>query len=165
MLIILAACFIGQNYFSCAFLVRDNVIFDKTNEVSIARAKWLLSIIIDFDDFEQFMSLTCEDMKQAEAVISIALPNRENEDFEAFKNALMGLQKEIVFLKKLKASIKTEVKQIMQMHKFPTSRAKRSLLPFIGEGLSWLFGVVTDADLIQIRHQFSHEIKNRSYMW
>ena len=78
MLIILAACFIGQNYFSSAFLVRDNVIFDKTNEVSIAREKGLLSIIIDF---EQFMSLTCEDMKQAEAVISIALPNRENEDF------------------------------------------------------------------------------------
>ena len=73
----------------------------------------------------------------------------------------MGLQKEIDFLKKLKASIKTEVKQNMQMHKFPTSRAKRSLLLFIGEGLSWLFEVVTDADLIQIRHQISVLSRNQ----
>ena len=161
MLIILAVCFISQNYFPRTFLVGDNVIFDKTNEVLITRAKRLLSIVIDFDDFKHFMSLIYEDIKHAEAVISIALPNRKMEDFEAFKNSFLGLQQEIDFLQKLKDSIKTEMEQIMQMHKFHTSRTERPLIPFIGKDLSWLFGVVTDADLIQIRHQVSVLTRNQ----
>ena len=33
-----------------AVLVRDNVVFCKTNEVSTTRAKWLATLIIDFHD-------------------------------------------------------------------------------------------------------------------
>ena len=149
-----SVCF-SQTYLTSALVIRDDVVFHKTNEVSISRAKWLLSIVIDFDDFEHFMSLVDEDIKQAEAVISITIPKRVMVEYEAFRNALAGLRQETGFLKELKISIKTEVEQIMRMHDYNPSRTKRSLLPFIGEGLSWLFGVVTDEDLSQIRHQIS----------
>ena len=56
-IIILAVSILSQTYLSSALVIRDNVIFHKTNEVSISRAKWLLSIVIDFDDFQHFMSL------------------------------------------------------------------------------------------------------------
>ena len=91
----------------------------------ISRAKWLLSIVIDFDDFEHFMSLVHEDKKQAEAVISITLPDKGAKDFEAFQNALMGLQQELQLLKQLKSNIKTELDQIMHMHETKPERTKR----------------------------------------
>ena len=154
-IIILAVFVFSQTYLSSALVIRDNVIFHKTNEVSISRAKRLLSIVIDFDDFEHFMSLVDEDIKQAEAFISITIPKQDMVEYEAFRNALASLRQEIKFLKELKISIKTEVEQIMRMHDYNQSRTKRSLLPIIGEGLSWLFRVVTDEDLSQIRHQIS----------
>ena len=160
-IIILAVSVLSQTYLSSALVIRDNVIFHKTNEVSISRAKWLLSIVIDFDDFEHFMSLVDEDIKQAEAVISITIPKQDMVEYEAFRNALAGLRQEIKFLKELKISIKTEVEQIMRMHDYNPSRTKRSLLPFIGEGLSWLFGIVTGEDLSQIRHQISLLSRNQ----
>ena len=46
----------------CDFIVRDRIIFHKNNEVSSTRAKWLATLVIDFDSFEHFMSLVATDI-------------------------------------------------------------------------------------------------------
>lgn len=46
-------------------IVKDNVIFYKTNEVSTTRARWLATLMIDFDENENFMSQIARDAKAA----------------------------------------------------------------------------------------------------
>ena len=84
-IIILAVCSLCQTYLSVALIVKDNAIIHKTNEVSLSRATWLLSLVKDFDDFEHFKSLVDEDPKQAEAVIRITIPKRDMVEYEAVK--------------------------------------------------------------------------------
>ena len=42
----------------CDFIIRDSVIFHKNNEISSTRAKWLATLVIDFDSFEQLQTNT-----------------------------------------------------------------------------------------------------------
>lgn len=75
-------------------------------------------------------------------------------NFGNFRNVFQRLGAEIKYLKKLRINIEKEVEEIMhRMH--DRKRSKRSLIPYIGQGLSWLFGVTTEADLDNIRTQIS----------
>ena len=68
------------------------------------------------------------------------------------------MRQETKYLRTLKENVETEVTQIMhQVHNSSQQyRSKRSLLPFVGEGLYWLFGVVSDRDLNEIRFQVNN---------
>ena len=50
-----------------AVIVKDNVVFYKTNEVSTTRAKWLATLVIDFNEFDYFMSKVAEDFKMVKS--------------------------------------------------------------------------------------------------
>ena len=69
-----------------AVIVKDNVVFYKTNEVSTTRAKWLATLVIDFYEFEYFMSKVAEDIDMAKALLEVSNGDymKHNEDFEAF---------------------------------------------------------------------------------
>ena len=139
----------------CDFIIRDSVIFHKNNEVSSTRAKWLATLVIDFDSFEHFMSLVATDIKCAEITLGTILSEhiKTNKELKTFRNIFMGLQRETAFLSKLKDKIGEEVQQLLKHLGNSTSsrRTKRSLLPFIGQGLSWLCGVISERDLDHIK--------------
>ena len=44
-------------------IVRDNVVFYKTNEISTTRAKWLATIVLDFNELEQLMARLRKDLE------------------------------------------------------------------------------------------------------
>ena len=128
------------------FIIRNSVIFHKNNEVSSTRAKWLATLVIDFDSFEHFMSLVATDIRCAEATLETILSEhiKIDKELKTIGNILMGLQEDMVFLCKLKDNTGKDVEQLIK-HLGNSSfsrRTKHSLLPFIGEGLSWLFVVV-----------------------
>ena len=152
-------------YLVRAVEIRDQVIFHKTNEISTTRAKWLATIVSDFDEFSNFMSLVEKDIDRIEAGLDVNLNSFKINDtkIEAFRNVFEGLREETKYLRTLKENVETEVTQIMhQVHNSSQQhRSKRSLLPFVGEGLSWLFGVVSDRDLNEIRFQMNNLALNQ----
>ena len=116
----------------CEFIIRDSVIFHKNNEISSTRAKWLATLVIDFDSFEHFMSLVATDIKCAETTLTTILSEhiKTNEELKTFRNIFMGLQRETAFLSKRKDKIGEEVQQLLKhLGNGPSSRrTKRSLL-------------------------------------
>ena len=73
---------------------------------------------------------------------------KDNEDSEAFKNTFEGLHQEVLYLESVEVSIKNDISQLSSIAN--PARKRRSLLPFVGDELSWLFGTVTH---VEIRHR------------
>ena len=48
-----------------SFIVKDNVVFYKRNDVSTTRAKWLVTFVLDLYPYSQFIELYKEDIKNA----------------------------------------------------------------------------------------------------
>ena len=71
-------------------IIRDNVVYYKTGEVFTTRAKWLATLVLDFQYFEYFMSKIEEDINMARSllIMSDKKYTKHNEDFEAFRNTL-----------------------------------------------------------------------------
>ena len=136
-------------------IVRDNVVFYKTNEISTTRAKWLATIVIDFNKLEQLMARLRKDLELVKALFDVSKSRyfKDNEDFEAFKNTFEGLHQEVLYLESVEVSIKNDIAQLSPIAN--PIRKRRSLLPFVGDALSLLFGTVSESDLKQIRNQIS----------
>ena len=69
-------------------IVRDNVVFYKTNEISTTRAKWLATIAIDFNELEQLMAMLKKNSELVKALFNMSKSRyfKDNEEFETFKN-------------------------------------------------------------------------------
>ena len=48
-----------------AVLINENVIFQKTNDVTTSRVKWLASFVINLQPFGQFLDKVAEDIEVA----------------------------------------------------------------------------------------------------
>ena len=64
-------------------VVKDNVVFFKTNEVATTRAKWLATLVIDFNEFDHFLSLVDKDIKCAQNALFkvLAVDVKDNDEF------------------------------------------------------------------------------------
>ena len=80
------------------------MIFHKTNEISTTRAKWPATIVSDFDEFSNFMSLVEKDIDRIGAGLDVSLNSLQINDtkFEALRNVFEGLREETKYLRTLK---------------------------------------------------------------
>ena len=136
-------------------IVRDNVVFYKTNEISTTRAKWLATIVIVFNELEQLIARLRKDLELVKALFDVSKSRyfKDNEDFEAFGNIFEGLDHDVLYLESVDVSIKNDISELSSIAN--PARKRRSILPFVGDALSLLFGTVSDSDLKQIRKQIS----------
>ena len=63
------------------------------------------------------------------------------------------MHQEVLYLESVEVSIKNDIAQLSPIAN--PVRKRRSLLLFVGDALSWLFGTVSESDLKQIRNQIS----------
>ena len=97
-------------------VVRDNVVFYKTNEVSTTRAKWLATLVIDFDEIDNFFSLIAKDIERARTMLQEAIATYLNKTmYEPFREALQGLLSEIMYLDKILCDICEHLKKISNL--------------------------------------------------
>ena len=52
-----------------AVLINENVVFQKTNDITTTRAKWLASFIIDLQPFSQFIDRLERDIYAASLIV------------------------------------------------------------------------------------------------
>ena len=95
-------------------IVRDNVVFYKTNEISTIRAKWLATTVIDFNELEQLMARLRKGLELVKALFDVSKSRyfKDNKDFEEFKNTFEGLHQKVLYLESVEVSFKNDIAQL-----------------------------------------------------
>ena len=123
----------------CA-LVRQNVIFQKVKEIPATQNYWQITLVDNLSHYEQEHKRITLDMRHFEArMFGIGITNR-------FK----GLRRANPLFRAIKEEFNLLKDAYRQFHTL-SSRKRRSLLPFMGDIASFLFGTVSEEDLASIR--------------
>lgn len=129
---------------SYALILRENVAFRKTNDISISRSTWMVTLVIDLKPYEHFLDQAIANIKEIEALLEskqgFFKVNNFHTHFQTLENELNLLNR----------SHEKIVNSFSQFKLFQ-SRTKRSLLPFLGDALSFIAGTPSESDLQAIR--------------
>ncbi|CAC5417991.1 unnamed protein product [Mytilus coruscus] len=126
--------------------ISDNIVFDKVNTVTTTRSKWLVTFIIDLKPFEGFLNRISHDMVKSSALAQTVLRRYEQPGKEHFYNTFSNLEQEFNLLMDMHRSITDSFDDFKTLH-----RHRRSVLPFIGSAMSFLFGTLTEDDINLIK--------------
>ena len=140
-----------------AVIVYENVAFKKINEVALTRSKWLSTFIIDTLPYYNFLQILYLDMLRAERAASkiegfYNFPSKQD-----YHTIIKTLTEEIKSLENDRINLLHDYIDLHEVH----FRSPRSLLPFIGKGLSYLFGTASESDLKTIRTSIDNLANNQ----
>ena len=125
---------------------QENIIFEKIRTVSLSRASWRLSYIIDLNSYEKIFSSINDFFHNVNNMASRSQTYQVTVDSTGVYRLPIEL---LVQRLKMLNTTKNDLNKIFEsvrslQHNF---RTKRALLPFMGTIYSKLFGLSTDADL------------------
>lgn len=138
-------------------IMHENVIFQKLNEVTITRSKWLITFVIDLKPYRTFID-RCRSNIDDVGLMARQIINRYHSDkLDGIKSLYVKLENKITGLND---SVDIITDNFDEYNRLQT-RHKRSLLPFVGKALSFLFGTVSSADLDSIKRNIRKLAKNQ----
>ncbi|XP_069106680.1 LOW QUALITY PROTEIN: uncharacterized protein [Argopecten irradians] len=153
-----------------AIEIEESVIFQKINDITTTRSRWLVSFVIDLKPYERFMSSLTDIMATSKVVRRVKQRYKGSKNV-GYVNIVDGLKQ---MLKDIKRTQKTILESFLNYALLEENtregnfgiikqneRSKRSLLPFVGSALSFLFDTVSDSDLGSIRHNVNVLAKNQ----
>lgn len=132
---------------SNSVLVRENVVFRKVNEVAATRSRWLATFVIDMQPINSFFRRVSTDIQDTFSAVTTLQARYNNLQRPGYAQLFKQLKGEVHTLNDLYNKIVGGFAEINDLG----PRHRRSLLPFIGRGLHFLFGTVTDSDLDGIK--------------
>lgn len=152
------------------FEVRENVVFEKLNEVYINEGRWLVTFVHDLKPLETLVTKLRTEMKITQDILE-SVTDWYQKEYSVYFKTFSSLNIEVDLLNDTFYSIHDSFQnyQIMsnpsQNYQIPETipiqdvlnddilrRRTRSLLPIIGDALSFLFGTVSESDLDQINN-------------
>jgi len=133
---------------SSAFKTTENVVFEKTQELSVVRSKWVFSFFTDLQSYQGYMTGLEVNLKRADNLTNQVVEQYRNQKNPFYLRLYIGQKNEIAALKSMYRIAKRELRDVITIQK--SKRVKRALVPFLGKVLSWLTGTLTKADLRQV---------------
>ena len=145
--------------------IRQNIVFEKVNQVTLSRSLWSLSFFVDFSPFEKFLNSLKTDIHHVTVTLYHVTTTFHVKNDYGFLEALKGLYEDYKSLSTRYDQLvdtfeklllltpdlpKRETEQNGQTDT-PKHRQKKSLLPFVGELYSGLFGLATTDQVDAIR--------------
>ena len=121
-----------------AVVIQDNVVFNKLNETTVSRSRWLMTLVINLDTYQRFIDKLQYDTNEVSALIEIASERYEKLKFQPYYVLFRSLKREIVTVRQSCYDIKRS------HHEYASIRNKRSVLPFVGDIMSFLFGPISE---------------------
>ena len=134
--------------------VRQNVVFRKVSEVTTTRSCWSLTFVIDLNPYVTVMKTVEGNIKNVLGVIQTVVENRAP-GTNGLVNDFRGLDNELKTLRENYFGVNAQLGEYHSLH----TRTRRSLVPFIGQAFSFLFGTVSEGDLGAIRQNL-HILRN-----
>lgn len=129
--------------------ISENVVFEKVQEVSAVRSKWVFSFFTDLRAYHGYMQKLQDNLSKTELIIKEVLKNyNERQAYPYYMTLYYSQKTEIISLRttfRVALQELQDIKSMQNMH-----RVKRAVLPFVGRALSFLFGTMTKADLRKI---------------
>lgn len=146
----------------CTFglIIHENVVFHKTNEISSNHARWLVTFIHDLRPYEVFIDKINKDLQVTHDVMTAMTDWYRQFNYTGYVFTYESLHEEIGMLNDTYQSVKDnfiDYKSLKSGHE----RHKRSLLPIIGQAMSFLFGTVSDLDLENIQRSIGNLARNQ----
>ena len=128
-------------------IIRQNVIYKKTSEIGISRNTWTVALILDLKPYDKLLDKSLSDIQRiTEAIWEIIDKNARNIG-SSFTSHFIALDDEIKHLN----FTRNRIVEVFNGYKLLKQRTRRSLLPFLGDALSWLVGTPSASDMNQIK--------------
>ena len=115
------------------------------------------TFITDLKPYKNFLNKLSEDIGNTTITASSIEQFYDFPSKQAYGVIIKGMKSEIVALQN---DQHTHVENYIELHAMHT-KLKRSLIPIIGKGLSYLFGTATESDLNPIGSSVSRLAKNQ----
>ena len=123
-----------------ALLITQNVAFQKVNEITTTRSRWLVTFIIDLEPYEHFINKIGDDFVKTDKAVSTMSALQDKSASHGFYDLKPFFSGVITELKAEIASMNTtytNLRNTFATIKLLQVREKRSLLPFIGSALNF----------------------------
>ena len=133
--------------YAVGIVVYDSVVFQKVNEITSTRAKWLVTFVHDLQPFRSFVKTVGRDVYKAIEIAKTLRNHFTGEQQEGYLGTLKYLLREAEYLGDTVESVQSNFADYRALG----GKAKRSLLPIGGSILSFLFSTLSETDLSDIR--------------
>jgi len=90
-------------------VVRKNVVFQQLNKITTTRSRWLVTLTIDLNPFDQFLTKLSHDIWNVTAIAKYISKKYDRPDKTSFLKAFMGLEKELGIVKETHQTIKFSI--------------------------------------------------------
>ena len=116
-------------------MVHENVVFHKTNEVSLNHARWLVTFIHDLRPFEVFINNISKDLEFSNEIMLTLTEWYRQHNFKTYHSTFKSLNDEIGLLNDTYKTVKDNFVDYQTLQS-DHERSKRSLLPIVGQAMS-----------------------------
>lgn len=120
-------------------VTQENVIFQKSNEITTTRSQWLVSFVIDLGPYKLFVERLTNELVDAAALTQPLLLGDDKKGKPLFQT-FQSLRTKFITLKTTQKNLRKDLMEYETLK----SRHKRSLLPIVGKASSFLFGTVSE---------------------
>lgn len=138
-------------------IIHENVIFHKTNEITTTRARWLVTFVQDLGPFKYFLARVASDIEHTANITDAIIDRYDGPKHDNFRATLMNLREEVNSLDKTL----TGILQSYTDHAALRSRSRRSIIPVIGNIMSFMFGTISEAEIEDVRRGINDLSKNQ----
>ena len=130
----------------------ENVVFQLQNEVMVTRAKWLVSFHIDLRQYDVALGNLRGNLEELRL-------KTEGADFKNGMKIDTPYQAAFITIKEQIEGLRQDRERMLGRYQGFGSignRERRSVIPFVGTALSYLFGVTSAADIEVVRRAMQH---------
>lgn len=145
-------------FLSSTSFVRENIIFQKVNEITTTHSRWLITFVIDLTPYNTLLNKLDSQISDVKLHLSKEVlkywEKRKLDRYAKFENVFMKIKNEIWNLnltKEVMWSDLTDIRTLLGKN-VTLSRNRRALIPIVGKALSFLFGTVSESDIKAIRN-------------
>lgn len=145
---------------SNGFHVSENVIFQKTNEIYTNDAHWYVTFVHDLKPFQGLVNKIRDDIEGTSEILRTIAYDYDKKGLIEYVETFKSLQIEADLLTDTYQSIYKTFEDYTTLHK-DTGRVKHSILPFVGQLMSTLFGTMSESDLENINRNINLLAENQ----
>ena len=136
---------------SSSFRIAENVVFEKTQEISVVRSKWIFSFVTDLTAYQGYLEGLRKTLERVDSDMKQVLIGYSVHGMPEHSKLYEGQRREIASLRSLYTRARNELKEILMIQRAESSpRIKRALIPLLGKVLSSLTGTLTKHDLKKV---------------
>lgn len=130
-------------------IIHENVLFYKDGEMSLSSSRWILTLVLDINVYDNFITSLTADIKNAKNVTEwIARHYRQDTEMAGYLSVFRSLQDEVITLEEMNNDIKRSFLNLKSLK----HRPKRAIFEFLSGVIGFLFGnSISSSDLNDIR--------------